>query len=989
MKLSYRFFTTVFVLLSGLILATSGWAQTTIAPSTAPAPVTTVQLTGQIKDSAAAEPIVGIAVQLWSLPDSTLKVAITNVEGKFTFRSIKPGNYALLARYIGFADIKRKVRISGDKPVVELGTFNMRTRAEVTKEIEVIGDRLIMQQKGDTTQFDAGSFKVNRDASAEDLVTKMPGITSQNGQIQAQGENVRRVLVDGKPFFGDDPNASLKNIPADIVDKVEVFDQKSEASQFSGFNDGNTNKTINIVTKAGMRTGIFGSVQGGWGKDNGSLAGNDRYKFGGSLNRFNGDQRFTLLFNVNNVNEQNFAIEDIVGAMGAGGMRGGGGGGMARAMFSQAGGAGGFRGMRGGGGGASDFLVSQSNGITTTQAVGFNYNDNWGKKTTAALSYFFNRGVTDAASEINRRFFSNNDSSQVYAEDNTSRTTNINHRLNGRFEYKPNERNSILFIPRYTIQVNEGTSGILGATTLGDAQLSGTRNNFSSNLLGYNLSNELMLRHRFEKIGRTISLNLTNTINNQDGDSRLRADNAFSRAGILNIDSAGQTAKLQKRGMTNGATLEYTEPLATSWQASASYGVEQQLTDSDKRTFGDLATNRGTLFDSLSNKFKSTYTAHRGKVGLLFNDDNTNLTMSVTYQAAQLQNNQTFPAEGRTDRSFYNFLPSVFFTYKFNTFTSLRLVYNTSTNAPSIDQLQNVVNNNNPLQLSAGNPNLKQDYQHRLIARFSIFNPTANSVFFAFLMGSFADNYVANSTVIARQPTLLDNGIMLMPGSQFTRPVNVQGYWNTIGFLNYGFPVKFIKSQINLGANVNLSNTPGLINDEVNNARSYTMGGNLTIGSNISENVDFTVSTRPSLNQVMNSLSTSANTNFFSQNTSARVNLVFLKGTVFNSTVSYQYNNGLSDGFNQNFWLWNMSLGKRIFEDQAGEIKLSVFDQLGQNQSISRTSNEVFVEDTRTLVLQRYYMLTFSYRLRQFKGQGNGMTIPGMTPGMMQMMRPM
>lgn len=956
------------------------------APATQPASPgpNGLMLTGRMTDSTAQETLVGLAVQLWSLPDSTLKVAITNVEGKFEFKNLKPGLYQIKARYLGYSDLKRRVRISPEVPVRDLGVLRMSAKAEVTKEIEVIGERLAVQQKGDTTQFDASSFKVNRDASAEDLVTKMPGIQIVNGQVQAQGENVRRVLVDGKPFFGDDPNASLKNLPADVIDKVEVFDQKSEASQFSGFNDGNTNKTLNIITKAGMKHGVFGSLSGGWGKDNGELSGNDRYKFGGSINRFAGDQRLTLLLNFNNVNEQNFSIEDIVGATGGGG---GGRGGFMMMRAAMGGGFGGMRGGRGGGGGGiSDFLVSPSGGITTTQAVGLNFNDQWGK-TSAAISYFFNRGVTDAITGINRTYFSNNDTAQVYGENNTSRSTNMNHRINGRFEYKPNDRNSILFIPRYSLQLNDGTNNVNGLTTLGDATLSRTGNNFSSNLLGYNLNNELMLRHRFEKIGRTISLNLTSVINNQDGDNTLRANNSFLRGQNLMADSTGQVGKLVKRGTTSTATLEYTEPISASMQVAGSYTISQQITDSDKQTRGDLDANRGVLFDSLSNKFRSVYTYQQGKASFLYNDEKANLTVNLAYQTAFLNNDITFPKVDATSRPFYNLLPSAFFTYKFTDLHSIRVIYNTSTNVPSVDQLQNVVNNNNPLQLSSGNPNLRQDFQHRMIVRFSMVNPKANSTFFAFVMGNLAQDYVVNATTIARMPTTLDNGVTLLPGSQFTRPINMDGFWSTVAFVNYGFPLRFIKSQVNVGANANMSNTPGMINDATNFARSNTYGGNLTLSSNISENVDFTVSARPGYNQVINTLSTAQNTNFFSQNTSARLNLVFLKGTVFNSTISYQNYSGLSDGFNQNFWLWNMSIGKRVLANDAGEIKLSVFDQLGQNQSISRTSNEAYVEDARTLVLQRYYMVSFSYRLRQFNN--NAQLPPGVTPGMMQLMRPM
>ncbi len=949
-------------------------------PSPAPTSPVTYGLSGRLTDSTAAETLVGIAVQLWSLPDSTLKVAITNVEGKFAFKDLKPGLYRIVAKYIGYRDLRRRVRLSPEAPYRDLGVLKMSTKPELTTEIEIIGERLAVQQKGDTTQFDAASYKVNRDATAEDLIQKMPGISSDGGTLKAQGENVKRVLVDGKPFFGDDPNAAVKNLPADLIDKVEVFDQKSEASQFSGFNDGNTNKTLNFITKSGMRNGMFGSASAGYGKDNGDIPnGADRYKVAGSINRFAGDQRLTVLVNLNNINEQNFSIDDILGATGSGGGRGMGAMMMMRGMMGGRMGGGG--GGRGGSGGIGDFLVQPNNGITNTWSAGLNYTDNWGKKITTTLSYFANRGITAAETFTDRQFFSTSDTAQRYNERNTSTSTNTNHRFNMRLEYKPTPNYSILFIPRYTIQLNDGQNNILGGTNLGDAILSNTANQFGSNLTGYSLNNDLMLRHRFEKAGRTVSLGFNNVINNNDGNSTLFASNSYLRAGRLGYDTSYQSSNIVKRGTTWGTTLEYTEPITSKVQLSSSYNLSSQITDSDRRTNSLKAATLGEQYDSLSNKFKSTYVTHRGNVGLLYNTDKANLTVNLAYQVATLDNNQTFPQTLTTSRTFDNFLPSAFFTYKFDNKRSMRLVYNTSTNAPSIDQLQNVVNNNNPLQLSSGNPNLQQDYSHRMIARYSSTNPEANSNFFAFVMGSVSQNYVASSTTIARRPDTLDNGVVLTPGSQYTRPVNVNGYWTVNSFVNYGFPIKFIKSNLNVGGNAMITNTPGIINDQTNEARSYTTGATMTIGSNISENVDFTISTMPSYNTVVNTLPTSPNTSFFSQNSNVRLNYVIWKGITFNTTLRYQYYNGLSQGFNQNFWLWNMSVGKRIFKNEAGEIKLSVFDQLGQNQSVSRTSNEAYIEDTRTLVLQRYYMVTFSYRLRQFKAPEKPMGMPFMFGG--------
>ena len=249
-------------------------------------------------------------------------------------------------------------------------------------------------QKGDTSEMNAANYKVNPDATAEDLVRKMPGVTSSNGQVQAQGEQVKKVLVDGKPFFGDDPNTALKNLPAEVISKIQIYDGRSDQSAFTGFDDGNTTKTMNIITKMGFKNGLFGKAFGGYGRSFDGTGDINKYKAGINLNYFSGDRRFTLLSQMNNINEQNFSIEDIMGSMGGGsrGGRGGGGG-----MFGGAG---------GGMGGASQFFVGSQNGITSTAAIGFSYSDKLGKKKTVdfSASYFLNNTDNDNSTSTNRIF---------------------------------------------------------------------------------------------------------------------------------------------------------------------------------------------------------------------------------------------------------------------------------------------------------------------------------------------------------------------------------------------------------------------------------------------------------------------------------------------------------------------------------------------------------------------------------------------------------
>jgi hypothetical protein len=306
--------------------------------------------------------------------------------------------------------------------------------------------------KGDTTEINANNYKVNPDATAEDLVGKMPGVSSSNGQIQAQGETVKKVLVDGKPFFGEDPNAALKNLPADVVGKIQIYDAKSEQSLFSGIDDGNTTKTMNIITKSQFRNGLFGRGFAGIGQSIEGTGDQTKYKGGITINSFHGNRRLTFLSQINNINEQNFSFEDLMGSMGGGGTRGGGMGGM---------------GSRGGMGGGGNFFTGNQSGITTTRAIGLNYSNQWGKNIDLSGSYFLTSTANINSTETNRNYIVGDPVNGTinYLETNPSNTDNLSHRANLRLNWKLDSTNSLLIEPKISFQQNTSENP-LSATTI-------------------------------------------------------------------------------------------------------------------------------------------------------------------------------------------------------------------------------------------------------------------------------------------------------------------------------------------------------------------------------------------------------------------------------------------------------------------------------------------------------------------------------------------
>lgn len=904
------------------------------------------RVSGTLKDSTDQSGVPGAYIKLTPAADTTKPVyAASDINGGFSFAGVSPGRYELLITNLSYETISRKIAVTNSH--LDLGTIRMKTGAKMLREVKVVGAIEQSQQKGDTTQFNAAAFKVNPDATTEDLVRKMPGITVENGQVQAQGENVQRVLVDGKPFFGDDATLALRNLPAEIVDKIEVFDRQTDQAQFSGFDDGNAQKTINIVTRADRNKGQFGKIFAGYGLDN-------RFMAGGNVNMFSSGHRISLIGLSNNINQQNFGSQDIAGVLGnSGGGRGG-------------------RGGRGNGG-ADNFMVGQQNGITNTTALGLNYTGTWGKKTEVSASYFFNR-ASNANTQITSRETFLSRGNQLYNDSSTTGNLNLNHRFNLRLEHKINDRNSLIFSPSLSFQNNESATDRRGVTSLKEdgSLINLTENHRLNQTNAFNLNNSLLWRHRFAKAGRTFSVDLTSAINNRNRQGSLNSLNRY----LSNLQNPGDTIDQVSENKTSGirfaANANYTEPIGKTGQLQFGYNVSVSNNNSKSETFHhDEITSGYTRIDSLlSNTFDNRYTTQRGglsyrirsKSGLMF-------STGVDFQHANLFSQQVFPGRNKVDNSFFNVLPNAMLMYRKRGGTNFRMFYRASTQEPSINQLQNVIDNSNPLFMSAGNPNLKQSYRHMVSIRFNtVFQQTGHNLF-AMVSGNTVDNYITNATIIAQAPMELPNGLLLQQGAQFTAPVNINGNYGLRGFLTYGMPIKPWKLNINLNSGATYQRIPGMINNVRNLSNTYALSQGLVLGSNISQNLDFSLSYSGNYNIVKNSIQQQSNNNYYSQSLGARANWIFGKGFVLQSDIGRQSYRGLGEGFNQQFTLWNAGFGKKMFKNNAAELKVTVFDILGQNNSISRDVTETYQQDVISRVLTRYAMLTFTYNLRNFGGQ--------------------
>jgi uncharacterized membrane protein YgcG len=927
----------------------------------------TFSLSGKLKDAENGAPLPGATITLKNLRDTTqVRTTLSTATGEFRFEQVTKDRYRLSFSAIG---INQTQTVVIDSVNVDLGDISVARSSKELAGVTVTSTTPPATQKGDTVQFNASQYKVNPDASSEDLVRKIPGITVENGVVKANGENVQKVTIDGRELFGDDATAALRNLPAEVIDKIQVFDRLSDQAQLSGIDDGNTNKGINIVTKANMRNGQFGRVYAGYGTD-------ERYSAGGNATTFKENRRISLVGNFNNVNQQNFSQQDLLGVTSTGGGgRGGGGGGRPQ----QGGGGGNF-----GGGGTSNFTVGTQRGINQTNAFGINFSDIYGQKKNLTLtgSYFFNNTRNTTSEIANTEYFEN---AQNFSLSGTRDTTsavsrNTNHRLNMRLEYRIDSSNQLIITPNLSFQNNAADRRVGSLITYrqpSDIQQLTNVNTTNSERAGNSLNNSIMFRHSFPKRGRTFSINLRTTYNKNAGETYVNTSrNNFYTSGLI-ADSSSQRFTDQFSDSWQVSTnLSYTEPLTTMSQLQFSYNPSFSKNTADQQAYErDPNSDKYSVFlPTFSNEFENRTNAHNAGVSYRWGDRDRQISFGANYQYTNLQSERLFPTQFQINKSFNNILPNARIQYKISPKSSIRLMYRANVNQPSVTQLQDVIDPGNAPTYTIGNPGLNQQFMNILSTQYTFTNTAKGLLLVGNVFLQSAQNYIANATFTAN-PRLTGNydtvvnGQRLDTGYLLRKPVNLDGYRSLRSFLTFAVPMKSIKTNLNLNGGFTYTQLPGFNNYVQSETKNYVYTLGTVLASNISQYVDFTVSYSANFNQVRNSVTankSSSNSNFFQHVASVQLNLLTKNGWFYQTDFNNQYFTGLSDQPDQSFNLWNMGIGKKFLKDRKGELKLSVFDALKQNQSISRNVTDYGIEDIQNVVLQRYFMLTFTYNLRNF-----------------------
>jgi len=894
---------------------------------------------------------------------------IADLNGKFVFPAIKGTKVLVTLQSIGYQTLRKHFALTPDSTTSDLGTIVMHTEPHMLNQVTIVGV-VPITLKEDTVEYKASAYKVRENAPVEDLIKKLPGVdVDVNGNITTQGKQVTKVRINGKDFMGGDVQSATKNLPADVVENIQMIDDYGDQANLTGVKTGEPDKIMNITIRQDKNYGYFGQATAGDGEDalpqSQGIPNQNRYI--GSVNafNFNGNQQIAVLGSINNTNVNTFSFNSTTGGGGGGGGFGGGGFG------------GGGRGNAGRGTQNTGSLITTANGITDAHSIGANFRDQWGKSLSVYGSYSF----ADNTTTTNTNTFQQNTNPvnpSVQQQNSIEKDENINHRFTWNMEYKPDTINYLKVTPTFAyagtntndnenvnLTRSTGVPTIYNSVTGGDSQ---------APTYGFTA----LFNHRFPR-RHNFSIN----VNLSAGPS-----NSYQNI-VYNYTSGSPLAPLNQQVYTNshtttfGTTLSYLMPLGKLSYLEFNYAVNHSITNNNRVT-DTLVEPAAVLFakdDSLSTLYNYTFTTNKGGLNYRFIQKKYNYTLGVGVQEAVLDGSDPEVANSNTHVSSFNVIPTARFVYNFSRSKNLAINYNGSSSSPSYAQLNPVLDRSNALYPVEGNPFLLPQFTNNFSIRYNNFSFTTGDVLFTRLSYTSIQNDVVTNTIT--YPTRVSNTIL-------TKYLNANGYYNITGLVTYAKPWDNRKFTVTLNGTVNYTNnvgyltnvdTSGNYNTQKNIAKNLVFTPEVRFRVDITDHIDAQVLTNYAINKTDNSVQNSSLLNG-SSNVRTWNTGITGKNYFGDWTFSYDFSHATNYGYDPNLHvtnpnILNLYLERRFLKDHRGTIRISAFDLFNQNTGFTSTTSASSITESHVNRLARYYLATFTLRLQKFAGKA-----PDQGPGM-------
>ena len=898
------------------------------------------QISGKVIDAELKEPIQEANVRILQQKDSTFVNGVaTNSKGDFSIK-LPYGSYIVQVTYIGNSDAFKDVTINNGTPNANIGTIELGADNIMLDALVATAKAVEIVVKGDTVEYNADSYKVTESAVLEDLFKKMPGVEiDADGKITVNGRAVNKIMVDGEEFFSSDPKVASKNLPAKMVDKIQVHDRRSDMAMMTGFDDGDEETVINLTVRPGMKQGLFGNAFVGYGSK-------DRYEGNAMVNMMKDKNQYTALGGFNNTNNAGFSD-------------------LSSSMFGS-----------GGGGGGRRFMGGPNNGITKSGNAGFNFSQTFSDALKLGGNIRFGQTDNNTLSKTHTQNLLSS-GNRLEDENNSSNNWSQNFNMDFRMEWTPDTLTRIIFSPQASVNKNrrsEFGDFVTTTETLTDTINSGD-SEYHSNGDGKSLSARLDVSRTLNSKGRTISAQLQGGISDQETTGTNLSNTLFY--GSTPDELIDQRFVNTNDSKNWRAYLSYVEPIGNNNFIQLAYSYRQNDSESDKDTrIKDAQGDYTELDPKYSKRLENSFNNQEVELNFKSVRPKYDYTLGFTVQPSSSKS-KTFIGsnlENNFSRSVTNFAPSAQFNYRWTRQHNLRLRYYGNTDQPSVTQLSPVEDVSNPLNITVGNPDLKPSFQHRLNIRYQNFNPEKNSS-----MGFFGNiGYLTNDIVSA---TTTD----ISTGAKRTTYENVSGNWNANGRMMFNVPLKNIKFSVFSMTFASYNHANGFSNTKDNDI--ITIEKNLSKRMNLGETLglnyrsdlfDFSVRGNVNYNNVKNTLDGQRDQEYLNYGGNASTTIYLPFSFSIESDINYSTNSGYADGFTQDEWLWNASLSKQIFKQKNGTLRFKIYDILQQRSNISRSVTSNYIRDTTTNTLTSYFMFHFVYRFNIFKG---GATQQDMMPG--------
>lgn len=879
-----------------------------------------VEITGKVQEEATKTAIEQASVRLLLPKDSSMWGGVaSNRDGSFRLVSVPDGKYILNITYIGYEPLYRDIQVKG-KPI-RLGTLMLQDGIQLATAV-ITGKAPEIVVRNDTTEYNADSFKVTEGSVLEDLLKKMPGVEVDNeGNVTVNGKEIKKIMVDGKEFFSDDPKIASKNLPAKMIDKVQVLDKKSDMAQMTGFDDGEEETILNLTVKPGMKQGWFGNAYAGYGS-------HDRYEANAMVNRFYNNDQITLMGGANNTNNMGFSD-------------------MASSMFS---------GMRGGlrGGGAGSGITSSGNG-------GVNFSKEFNEKVTLGGNTRYSHSDNNAERTSSEQTFLPGDSISYSDNRTVSNNRSDNVGVNFRLDWKPDTLTQIFFTPDFGYSRSHSAQTQFTNTRMNNDTLNTSASDVFSDGAGYDVSARLEFSRKLNNRGRVLSVSLSGGVSDSYNNEVNYSNTVYLQENRSEL--IDQHIRYDNKRFNYRAYISWVEPLGNNNFLQATYSISQQKQESLKNAYTpDANTGEYTVLDTTySRNYRNNYINQRASLSFKAQREKYNYTIGVNLDPSYSRSENFVGDTTLSDlsRSVVNVSPMLRFNYRFNKQTNLRIDYNGRTSQPSMTQLQPVVDNSDPLNIIVGNPDLKPRYTNNMNIHFNQFNPQQQRALMAMVGGSFTLNDIVSKTIY--------DGTT---GGRRTTYENVNGNYNLNGRLMVNMPLRNKKFTVNSSSMVSFGNTNSFVNGEENQSKSLNATERAGIDFR-SSYLDIGVNGNFRYGSTRNTLQGQNDLNTFNYGVGGYTTLYLPWDIKVESDISWSANSGYAAGYEEKAILWNASLSKSFLKNNQGTLRFKIYDILQQRSNISRTITSSSIRDSETNTLNSYFMFHFIYRFNIFKGGGS------------------